>query len=253
MTSASSRSYLPAAGHDWLLPLYDPIVKLLGGDAARMALLEQAALRPDQHILEIGCGTGTLLVQIKRLLPNAEVIGIDPDPKALARARRKAARAPASIQLDIGFAGRLPYPDAVFDRVFSSFMFHHLPANEKEKMLSEAWRVLRPGGELHMLDFEGPEDSTPGFLGRLLHSNKRLTDNSEASVLDRMRQASFADARKVGRRSMFSGGIAYYRAGRSRLHLPLQNCGTPFLCTGGARSTPHLCRSKTRNDQDGAP
>jgi len=214
MTSASSRSYLPAAGHDWLLPLYDPIVKLLGGDAARMALLEQAALRPDQHILEIGCGTGTLLVQIKRLLPNAEVIGIDPDPKALARARRKAARAPASIQLDIGFAGRLPYPDAVFDRVFSSFMFHHLPANEKEKMLSEAWRVLRPGGELHMLDFEGPEDSTPGFLGRLLHSNKRLTDNSEASVLDRMRQASFADARKVGRRSMFSGGIAYYRAGR---------------------------------------
>jgi len=42
----SSRTYIPAAGHDWLLPLYDPFVKLFGGDAARKALLDQAALRP---------------------------------------------------------------------------------------------------------------------------------------------------------------------------------------------------------------
>ena len=212
MTTAPSRTYLPAAGHDWLLPLYDPIVKLLGGDAARKALLAQAALRPEQHILEIGCGTGTLVMQIKKLHPNAEVIGLDPDPKALARARRKAARAAASIQFDLGFAGGLPYAGASFDRVFSCFMFHHLPADEKEKMLSEARRVLRPGGELHMLDFEGPEDSTHSFLGGLLHSNKRLKDNAEASVLGRMRHADFADARKVGRRNMLAGGVAYFRA-----------------------------------------
>jgi hypothetical protein len=42
----SSRTYLPAAGHDWLLPLSDPFVKLLGGEAARKSLLDQAALRP---------------------------------------------------------------------------------------------------------------------------------------------------------------------------------------------------------------
>jgi hypothetical protein len=39
----SSRTYLPAAGRDWLLPLYDPFVKLLGGDAARRALLDEAS------------------------------------------------------------------------------------------------------------------------------------------------------------------------------------------------------------------
>jgi len=38
-----SRTYLPAAGRDWLLPLYDPIVKLLGGEAARKVLIDQAA------------------------------------------------------------------------------------------------------------------------------------------------------------------------------------------------------------------
>jgi len=79
MTEAS-RTYLPAAGHDWLLPLYDPIVKLLGGDAARRELIHQANLRPGYRVLEVGCGTGTLTLMIKRLHPETEVVGLDPDP-----------------------------------------------------------------------------------------------------------------------------------------------------------------------------
>ena len=105
----SSRTYLPAAGHDWSLPLYDPIVKLLGGDAARKALLEQAALRPGQRVLDVGCGTGTLATLIKQLYPDVEVVGLDPDPKALARARRKAARAgsPSSSIRDLETSFRI--------------------------------------------------------------------------------------------------------------------------------------------------
>ena len=63
----SPRTYLPAAGRDWSLPLYDPIVTLLGGNAARRVLLEQAALRQAHRVLDIGCGTGTLAALIKRL------------------------------------------------------------------------------------------------------------------------------------------------------------------------------------------
>src|SRR6266849_8894036 len=96
----STRTYLPAAGHDWSLPLYDPIVKLLGGDKIRRVLLDQASLQPGQRVLDIGCGTGTLAILSKRLHPDVEVVGIDPDPKALARARRKAAKAAVSIQFD---------------------------------------------------------------------------------------------------------------------------------------------------------
>jgi ubiquinone/menaquinone biosynthesis C-methylase UbiE len=205
----STRTYLPAAGHDWLLPLYDPFVKLFGGDAVRRALLKQAALRPSQRVLDVGCGTGTLATMIKRLHPDVEVVCLDPDSKALARARRKAA---LSIQFDQGFADELPYPEASFDRALSSFMFHHLPPDEKGRMLRAVRRVLKPGAEFHMLDFEGPEDGAHGFLAHLLHSSDRMGDNSDSRVLSLMTQAGLADPKKVGRRAMLFGHIAYYRA-----------------------------------------
>jgi ubiquinone/menaquinone biosynthesis C-methylase UbiE len=210
--SESTRTYLPAAGYDWSLPLYDPIVKLLGGDKARMVLLDHAALRPGYRVLDIGCGTGTLATLIKSFHPGVEVVGIDPDPKALARARRKAAEAAVSIQFDQGFGDELPYAAASFDRVFSSFMFHHLPPDEKGKTLRAVRRVLKPGGAFHMLDFEGPESGSHGVLAHLLHSGKRLKENTESRVLSVMTEAGFAHPRKVHRQAMLFGHIAYFRA-----------------------------------------
>jgi ubiquinone/menaquinone biosynthesis C-methylase UbiE len=127
-------------------PLYDPLVKLLGIDSVRGLLLKQAAVLARDRVLDIGCGTGTMAILIKRLHPDTDVIGLDPDPRALARARHKAERARLSILFDQGFSDRLPYPDASFDRVFSSFMFQHLRADDRATTLSEVWRVLKPGG-----------------------------------------------------------------------------------------------------------
>src|SRR5205823_12021876 len=161
------KTYLPAAGHNWLLPLYDPIVKLLGGDAARRALLDQAFIRPGQRVLDIGCGTGSLVVLLKRLHPDVNVVGLDPDPKALARARRKAEQASVSIKFDQGYSDQLPHPDGSFDRVFSSLMFHHLKDQEKEKTLREVVRVLKSDGSFQMLDFTESGCGAHGLLPRL--------------------------------------------------------------------------------------
>ena len=84
-----------------------------------------------------GCGTGTLATLIKGLYPDVNVVGLDPDPKALARAQRKAERLVVSIRLDRGFSHELPYPEASFDRVFSTFMFHHLLPDKREATLCE--------------------------------------------------------------------------------------------------------------------
>ncbi len=199
-------------GHDWLLPLYDPLQKLLGFESIHRQLVDQAGIRPNYRVIEIGCGTGNLLILIKRLHPGAEVVGLDPDAKALARARRKAAREALPVRLERGFAGELPYPDASFDRVFSAFMFHHLEPDEKEKTLHEARRVLKPSGSLHLLDFGGAKVRSDGFIARLQHRTERLRDNFGERIPTLMREAGFADPTEVAHRVTIFGRVTYYRA-----------------------------------------
>jgi len=219
--SATSKNpqkpYLPAMGHDRLLPLYDPLQRLLGMESVHRRLVDQARIQPDQRVLEIGCGTGNLTILIKRLHPDAEVVGIDPDPKALARAWRKAGREALSVQLDRGFAEQLPYPNASFDRVLSALMFHHLGPEEKEKSLDEARRVLRPGGSLHLLDFGGAKMRPDGFIARLHHRSERLRNHFGDRIPTLMREAGFADPTEVASRGTIAGQLTYYRASVPRV------------------------------------
>ena len=211
-TEEPRKPYLPGMGHDWLLPLYDPLQKLLGFESIHRQLVDQAGIEPNHRVIEIGCGTGNLSILIKRLYPQAEVVGLDPDPKALARARRKAEREGLSVQLDRGFAEELPYPDASFDRVFSAFMFHHLEPDEKEKTLQEARRVLKPNTSLHLVDFGGAKVRSGGFIGRLQHRSERLRDNFGDHIPTLMREAGFADPTEVANRVAIFGEVTYYRA-----------------------------------------
>ncbi|GIE28284.1 hypothetical protein Ait01nite_013290 [Actinoplanes italicus] len=152
--------YLPAAGKAWLLPLYDPLSLLFGVRRLHRALLDQAAPVPGQRVLEIGCGTGNLLGVLARRTRGLDLTGIDPDPDALRRARRKAARAGLTIDYRRGYAGDLPFDDASVDVVLSSLMLHHLDEAGRDRALAEARRVLRPGGGLHVVDIDGHGLST---------------------------------------------------------------------------------------------
>ena len=212
------RTFLPAAGRDFFLPLYDPLTSLLGGDRARRDLIEQAKISSGQRILDIGCGTGTLAVQLKQERADVEVVGLDPDPKALGRAIAKATRARVSVQFDQGFADALPYESSSFDRVLSSLMFHHLEDETREKTLREVLRVLKPGGSFHLLDFTGSHGSHDSglhsHLARLFHSDDRLKHNSDARILELMRSAGLKNAEKMKEGKMLFGLLrtAYYRA-----------------------------------------
>jgi len=202
------KSFIPAAGYDFLLPLYDPFTRLLGVESARRQLIEQASLRPGQRALEIGCGTGSLTVQLKRLHPGVEVVGLDPDLKAMARAQRKAERAGVRIGYEHGYADNLPFEAGSFDAVFSSLMLHHLTAEQQGAALREVKRVLEPGGTFHLLDFAAAERPR-GFLARLLHSAEHLPPASR--VLELIRSVGFKDAAETGGRSTILGPIAYHR------------------------------------------
>lgn len=207
----SQREYLPAAGHDWLLPLYDSITTLLGLDRAREELLQQADLKAGQSVIDIGCGTGSLVITLKQRYPEIEVVGLDPDPKALTRARRKAHQAGVQPEFDQGFSNRLRYPAQSFDHVFSSFMFHHLKDQEKQATLLEVHRVLKPHGCFNLLDFIGSESADLRLLPRLFHQH--VKDNTETRILSLAANAGFKQMKIVRRRPAMLGlsRIAYYQ------------------------------------------
>ncbi len=209
----SQSTYLPAAGHDLFLPLYDLITRLLGADQARQSLLDQPELRSAERVLDIGCGTGTFAVLLKKRFPKVEVIGLDPDQKALARAERKSEKAGVSIRFDQGFADEHQYESGSFDVIFSSFMFHHLEGKDREKTLHEVHRVLKPAGTFYLLDFEVSQTGSEHGLFRMFHSTERLQDNSEDRLLSLMRDAGFSESKKIGTQPVLLGfgHAGYYR------------------------------------------
>ncbi|MDT7743392.1 MAG: hypothetical protein QOE59_2470 [Actinomycetota bacterium] len=227
--SRQDRPFLPAMGPDGLLWVYDVMTWLLGARPAHRRLVAAAGLAPGQTVLEVGCGTGNLLLTAAAAARGTAVVGLDPDPAALARARAKVARRAPSVRVEQGFADELPHPDGSVDRVLSAFMFHHLPSEAKTAMLREVRRVLVPGGQLLLLDFEG-HPRPPRLVAWLLrlmghgrgqpHEHTRepltLTPNDPTLVRQLLGEAGLAEVAQVDTASSAFGRWNLYRAVRAR-------------------------------------
>ena len=119
-------SYIPALRFNWLTRFYDPLIRAtLKEDRFRGLLLDQAAVQPGHKVLDVGCGTGTLLLMLKQREPAAEVFGVDGDPNVLKLAEQKVRDANVAIKLHEGRASEAPFQEQVFDRVVSTLVFHN--------------------------------------------------------------------------------------------------------------------------------
>lgn len=151
-----SDAFTPALGFARLTPIYDAMLAVATRERTwRRALVEQIAPGGGDVIVDVGCGTGTLAVLLKRRAPGARVIGIDPDPAALAIAARKAGAAGVEIEWRQGFArdAAAALGPGGADKAVSSLVFHQVPVPEKRAGLLAMFDAVRPGGEVHVADY----------------------------------------------------------------------------------------------------
>ncbi|MGQ4512735.1 methyltransferase domain-containing protein [Streptomyces sp. DW26H14] len=183
-------------------------------------LVTYAAPRPDDVIVDVGCGTGSLALFLHRVEPRARVIGVDPDPEVLAFARRKAGRADAAVEWRTGMGDALP--DILgdvgpVDTAVSSLVLHQCPLPMKQSILGAMRAVLRPGGRLVVADYGLQRNRRTRLAFRLIQLADGAADtrpNADGVLPRLMSEAGFRDVREAEVVSTLSGSISVYVARR---------------------------------------
>jgi len=216
----SRQRYVPALRFRSLTGLYDPVVRTTTREREfKGRLLRQATIKPGQRVLDLGCGTGTLVIEAKVAEPGAELVGLDGDPEVLGRAARKADAAGAQVQSDEGLSSELPYDHDSFDVVLATLFFHHLTRADKLATAREIARVLRPGGALHVADWGRPADPLMAALFwqvRLLDGLEQTRDNGSGELPAIFEQGGLQYATETDRLRTVLGTLALYRADAPR-------------------------------------
>lgn len=111
-------------------------------------------------ILDVACGTGRTLKNIRGMLPKASLYGVDLSPAYLRKANQLLSQNPGELaQLAQANAEELPYLDRYFHAVTSVFLFHELPPQARQNVINEAFRVTKPGGTFIICDSIQMSDS----------------------------------------------------------------------------------------------
>src|SRR5258708_3917902 len=153
--------------------------------------MSRLEIAPTASVLDVGCGTGELLVRLAAKYPNARLSGLDPVPEMLAVGRTKLSE---NVDLRAGWANELPWPDGAFDVVVSCNMFHYI--THPVAAVQEMERVLRPGGRFVITDW------CDDYLAcRLCTAYLRLVSKAhyktyrQAECVALLREAGHADAK----------------------------------------------------------
>jgi len=161
----------------------DSFARLFGPRAITSAIEQRQHAGPPVRVLEIGCGEGRALLELRKLFPDAELHGVNKDPWRVMRGTKSLQKTAkfhglftdaelrriALPKIHFCDARALPFEDAVFDLVISQTALHYV--DRKDTALEEVWRVLAPGGEAFLhIDSWRPE--LPDFLD---HATPRLT------------------------------------------------------------------------------
>jgi ubiquinone/menaquinone biosynthesis C-methylase UbiE len=219
----SVQSFTPAAGNPRWTKYYDTVVALLTRESRwRSAVVRQLALTPGDVVVDIGCGTASLALLLKRYQPGARVIGVDPDPEVLGIARAKVGKAGLGIE-DIEFvhgmgdkAAELVGPGAA-SKTVSSLVLHQCPVPMKKAIIANMFEVLQPGGELVVADFGLQRSALMRLAFRFVQWADGKADtqpNADGILPELIEQAGFLDFAEAAVIPTVFGSISIYHATR---------------------------------------
>lgn len=160
--SSAWRWVAAGLGAYFLLGAFGMLFYSLSGKLSmRERLLDRIPWRGDERVLDVGCGRGLLTVAAAHRVPRGSVVGVDVwNPTALSGNRASSVLDNASlegvhnVEARQADARELPFPDASFDVVVSNYVVHELKTRaEREKVMREIARVLKPGSHVALIDF----------------------------------------------------------------------------------------------------
>lgn len=145
--------------YTWIAPFHDLLAHLVE-PAARAALLELAAVTDGEYILEVGVGTGLTFRQLVDQNPSGRTIGVEYTPAMLKQAKRRLGTSRYAYNLTEGTAFDLTFGGGTFDLIVSSYMLDMYGNADTALILSEFYRVLKPGGRVALCHMAVPESRT---------------------------------------------------------------------------------------------
>ena len=217
----NDKQFTPALGYRILTPVYDLAVRLLTRENTwRSAVVALLAPQAGERILDVGCGTGSLLIRVGKLEPEAKLIGLDPDSGVLEIARRKAEKSGVDVLWQNGFLDQTMVERiGPVSTIVSTLVFHQTSLDAKADLLSAMYSLLQQDGRLCIADYGLQRTRLMRTLFRTTVQAVDGTSDTQPNadgVLPKLIQAAgFVNVRERDVINTSTGSISLYQASRA--------------------------------------
>jgi ubiquinone/menaquinone biosynthesis C-methylase UbiE len=140
-------------------------------------MINLSKINTNDKVLDIASGTGTFITMIKSRISSLEIIGVDADESIIRIAERKTKKF-SNLRFIQARAEEIPLPGNSMDKIYCSFLYHHLDRKSKIEATREALRILKPGDKYMLADWGRPS----GFLTYIGFLLVRLLDGFDTTA-----------------------------------------------------------------------